>query len=133
MKNLIKYLKSSDHLEDFNKKAEFQERNNSVKNGYEINQIITRELKEKFKDLNLNNLRIVGMNDSGATLGREGEKSYKRDLVSILVENKESEKKERITLPRNYCLDPLYFNEAIIQLKKLNNYKACKSQLKKKK
>lgn len=108
-------------MKNYKNSAKFVEKNNSTKNGYEINQLIRKELKQKFSELNFDNLRVVGMNDAGAEVGKEDGQRYTRDLVSVLIENIRTEKRVRIVLPRNYCLDPQYLERNIQILQDLQN------------
>lgn len=107
-------------MKNYKNSAQLAEKNNSTKNGWEINKLIKKELKEKFSKLNFDNLRVVGMNDASAEVGKENGEIYKRDLVSVLIENTKTEKHVRIVLPRNYCLDPEYFENEIQMLQDLN-------------
>jgi len=107
-------------MEKYKKTAQLTEKVNSRNNGYEAYKLIRKELKEKFSELNLNNLRVVGMRESKSEVGKEDGEIYIRDLVSVLIQNTKTEKYARIILPRNYCLDPEYFGSKIQMLQDLN-------------
>lgn len=107
-------------MKKYKKTAQLTEKVNSKNNGYEAYILIRKELKQKFSELNFDNLRVVRMNDAGAEVGKEDGQRYTRDLVSVLIENVKTEKHVRIVLPRNYCLDPEYFENEIQMLQDLN-------------